>query len=574
MELFRLVGSIFVDDKEAIDALNKTDKKAKSTSDSFKNAAATAGKIGTAVVTAGAVAAGAMTKIATNTAEAGDRVDKLSQKVGMSRQGFQEWDYVMSQNGMSIETMQVGMKKLNTTFTDAQNGGAKATAAFGRLGLSMEDLEGMSREDIFDASVKALQGVTDESERAAIANDLFGKAGVEMAPLLAQSAESVEELKNRAHDLGMVMGDDAVDASVKLGDTLDDLKGAGAGLMNTLGASLMPVLQTVLDVILENLPMIQQMFQTLAPILADVFAKLLPPLMDLVSTLLPPLLEIFSEIMPVLGEIMDAIMPVIIDLLNMLLPPVIELVKQLLPVLLALIKPFLPLLQPIFQLLQPFIDLLMMFLKPLIDLIDFILPPLAQLMGKFFEWYIPKLSDAFSGVALIISGVFKRTFESLKNTFDTIKNVFSGITDFVKNVFTGNWKGAWENVKSIFSNIWEGIKNSFKIPINWIIDNINEFLGGLSKIKIPDWVPGVGGKGLNIPQIPRLKVGMDYVPSDDFPALLHKGERVLTAEENKEYSGGGGIDYDKLGKAVARAMSGMSMTVDGRQFGRVVNEYV
>jgi hypothetical protein len=195
-------------------------------------------------------------------------------------------------------------------------------------------------------------------------------------------------------------------------------------------------------------------------------------------------------------------------------------------------------------------------------------------MGKFFEWYIPKLSDAFSGVALIISGVFKRTFESLKNTFDTIKNVFSGITDFVKNVFTGNWSAAWENVKSIFSNIWEGIKNSFKIPINWIIDNINEFLGGLSKIKIPDWVPGVGGKGINIPQIPRLKVGMDYVPSDDFPALLHKGERVLTAEENKEYSGGGGIDYDKLGKAVARAMSGMSMTVDGRQFGRVVNEYV
>lgn len=574
MELFRLVGSIFVDDKEAIDALNKTDKKAKSTSDGFKNAAATAGKIGTAVVTAGAVAAGALTKMATNTAEAGDRVDKLSQKIGMSRQGFQEWDYVMSQNGMSIETMQVGMKKLNTTFVDAQNGGSRATEAFGKLGLSMEDLEGMSREDIFDASVKALQGVTDESERAAIANDLFGKAGVEMAPLLAQSAESVEELKNRAHDLGMVLGDETVDGAVLLGDTIDDLKGAAGGLMNSLGSALIPVLQEVVEIILANLPVIQQMFATLAPILADVFAKLLPPLMDLISTLLPPLMELFSALMPVLGEIMDAIMPVIIDLLNMFLPPIIELVKQLLPVLLALIKPFLPLLQPIFQLLQPFIDLLMMFLKPLIDLINFILPPLAQLMGKFFEWYIPKLSDAFSGVALIISGVFKRTFESLKNTFDTIKNVFSGITDFVKNVFTGNWSAAWENVKSIFSNIWEGIKNSFKIPINWIIDNINEFLGGLSKIKIPDWVPGVGGKGINIPQIPRLKVGMDYVPSDDFPALLHKGERVLTAEENKEYSGGGGIDYDKLGKAVARAMSGMSMTVDGRQFGRVVNEYV
>jgi len=56
--------------------------------------------------------------------------------------------------------------------------------------------------------------------------------------------------------------------------------------------------------------------------------------------------------------------------------------------------------------------------------------------------------------------------------------------------------GAWENVKNIFSNI---------------------------------------AKGLGIPQIPKLKVGMDYVPEDDFPALLHEGEAVLTKEENKEY---------------------------------------
>jgi len=49
-------------------------------------------------------------------------------------------------------------------------------------------------------------------------------------------------------------------------------------------------------------------------------------------------------------------------------------------------------------------------------------------------------------------------------------------------------------------------------------------------------VPGIGGKGLNFPKIPRLKVGMDYVPSDYFPAFLDKGERVLTAEENARYN--------------------------------------
>ena len=55
------------------------------------------------------------------------------------------------------------------------------------------------------------------------------------------------------------------------------------------------------------------------------------------------------------------------------------------------------------------------------------------------------------------------------------------------------------------------------------------------EIKIPDWVPAVGGKGINLPLIKKLKVGIDYVPYDEMPAVLHKGEQVLTKEEAQEY---------------------------------------
>lgn len=95
--------------------------------------------------------------------------------------------------------------------------------------------------------------------------------------------------------------------------------------------------------------------------------------------------------------------------------------------------------------------------------------------------------------------------------------------------------GAWDNVKNIFSNIASGLGNIFKSPINFIIGAINGFIRGLNKIKIPDWVPGIGGKGFHINEIPKLKVGIDYVPEDNYPAILHKGERVLTKEENAEF---------------------------------------
>jgi hypothetical protein len=121
---------------------------------------------------------------------------------------------------------------------------------------------------------------------------------------------------------------------------------------------------------------------------------------------------------------------------------------------------------------------------------------------------------------------------------DAIMGVFQGLIDFLKAVFTGDWKAAWEAVVNIFRNIIDGIVAIFKFPINLIITGINTFLGGLNKLKIPDWVPGIGGKGINIPLIPMLAKGSDSAP-DTFiageagPELITnaKGSKVFTASE-------------------------------------------
>ena len=102
-------------------------------------------------------------------------------------------------------------------------------------------------------------------------------------------------------------------------------------------------------------------------------------------------------------------------------------------------------------------------------------------------------------------------FEQVKEDFfriiGNITGAFGGLLEFLGGVFSGDWKRIWKGLVQMFSNIIGGIANIFKFPINLMIDGLNAFIRGLNRIKIPNWVPGVGGKGINIGSIPRLASG-------------------------------------------------------------------
>ena len=593
MEIFRLIGSVFVDTEKADESIQKTDEKAGSLGQTLLNGVGTAAKWGAGIVAGATAAAGALVGVATDAAGAMDAIDKGSARVGISKQAYQEWSYVLGQNGMDIGKMEVGMKTLVAAMDGAAAGTDSAVAKFDALGLSIYDSNGKlkDQETMMSEAIYALANMENGTEKARLATELFGKSGVEMMPMLNGGAEGIADLTQRAHDLGLVMSDEAVTAGVVLGDTMDDVKQSFGALGNQLGVGFMPIIQSILDLILENLPTIQAMFDKLAPVLVGLLEGVLPPLFTLIESLLPVVFDLLEAIIPIVVDVVEAVLPVFISLIEMLLPPFVQIVSALLPPLLALLLTIMELLDPILALLQPILDLVVSILAPLAELISGLLTPLVSIVSKVIEVALIPLQAQFTTLSRLLSGTVNAALGLIMNKVDTIKGVFSGLIQFVKGVFTGDWKQAWNGVEKIFSSVFEGMKNAFKIPINWIIDGINSFIRGLNKLKIPDWVPGVGGKGLSLSTIPKLEEGgvlekgqTGFLEGNGAEAVvpLHNNKKWVSAvAQDMAENGIGGAASNELLDAfrafvaalpdiLLEAFGNTKLSVNNREFARLV----
>jgi soluble cytochrome b562 len=571
IELFRLFGSIFIDNEEANKSISKTEEKAEGLGSKLGNGIKTAAKWGTAIVGGATAATGALMGVATKTAATTDRIDKLSQKIGLSRQGFQEWEFILSQSGTDIEKLQMGMKTLVSQIDQADKGVGKGADNFARLGVSVRDATGnlKDQETLFNEVVVALQNMEDGTEKARLANELLGRSGSELMPLLNGAAGSIDEMKQQAHDLGLVISDEAVDAGVLFTDTMDQLKRSFSAMSTGIGASVFPIVQQFAEFIIDNMPMIQEVLGNVMNSLGDAVSAVMPFLMDLIQNALPPMIDLFSQIAsdilpPVITlftQILQAVLPPLIELftgiVETVLPPFAELftviINDILPVFTdfinTLVVMFLPLFNDILAklidtLLPPFISLFKQITDAIMPILielftyltELVLSDFINLVQEIVTVIIPPLLAIFNELAQVVLPLVMTVFEALLPVIEPIMNAIADVIRIVLALIKGDWEGVWNGIKSFFSNIWDaivkaaegfgkifgkifegikkvitgiwdGIVDGIKGAINFIIKGINAFIRGLNKIKIPDWVPGVGGKGINIKEIPLLAHG-------------------------------------------------------------------
>lgn len=128
---------------------------------------------------------------------------------------------------------------------------------------------------------------------------------------------------------------------------------------------------------------------------------------------------------------------------------------------------------------------------------------IAPIISALVDVLWPVVERVLNAIWSTISGVF----DAIGGVIKAITGILDGLITFITGVFTGDWEKAWQGISDIFKNIVEGLWSIIKTPLNWIIDGINGLISGINGIKIPDWVPGVGGKSLSIPKIPRLAKG-------------------------------------------------------------------
>lgn len=216
----------------------------------------------------------------------------------------------------------------------------------------------------------------------------------------------------------------------------------------------------------------------------------------------------------------------------------------------AVFDTFVSIMQTVGGVIGQFISFIDTSVKPVIEelfafIVTTVLPQIAQ---TFVEWgptitgVIQSIWEIFQTVATAVMGIISAlmpTIQGLIGTgLETIRSVVGGVLTAIQGllnvfagIFTGDWSRVWEGVKGIFSGVWDAIKGIAKGAMNGIIDIINGLIGGLNKLKIPDWVPGIGGKGINIPLIPKFAKGTPRTP-DTFIAG-EQGAELITNARNR-----------------------------------------
>ena len=282
MELFKLFGSIMIDSAEAEKSISKTGSEAETMGSKLAGGISTAAKWAAGVTTAAIAVGGAMVAAAKDASATLDVIDKGAQRMKISTDSYQELAHAADLSGVSMSTLEKAAKQLEGT-----------------------DIN-------FDEAIEQIYALEDANDRAALAAELFGESvAYQMTPMLNASAEDMAAMRQEAHDLGLVMGEEAVANGAAMNDMFAKVEGSIGALKTSLMSEFMPYIMEILQWVLDNIPMIQETVGTVM----DAIWPIVKVVLDLIMEALPPLLNaikgLIDWLLPYLTPVINAVSGVI-----------------------------------------------------------------------------------------------------------------------------------------------------------------------------------------------------------------------------------------------------------------------
>lgn len=208
----------------------------------FSNMTGEVGRFGRRTALVGAGAAAGIFGIANSTATLGDQVAKTGDKIGIALGPFQELRYAAERSGVSTEKFDSSLERFVKRMGEATQGTGAARKAYEELGLSAEDLAKLTPEKSLEVVADRLSSVENQSQRVAIAAQLFGREGVAMVNMMKDGSAGLQALRKDARATGYVLGEQAARDAEAFKDALLDAQLGMAGMKNTIGAELMPAI--------------------------------------------------------------------------------------------------------------------------------------------------------------------------------------------------------------------------------------------------------------------------------------------------------------------------------------------
>lgn len=421
MDVFDLAAKLTLDSSEFDKGLENAAGSASSFGSVAKGVGAGIAGVATTVAAVGAAAIGAGKAIYDNVsavAKAGDEIDKQSQKLSISAEMYQKLSYACDLSGASIENLKRGIVNITDDLAAVAAGGEEAETKFAALGVSAYDLEGnlKSSEAVMYESLLALADMSDETERNAAANEIFGKSYQELLPLLNSGSEGIAAMMTEAEQFGMVMSDETVKAAANFNDALTQLQGTFQGVKNDLLANFLPSITTVMDGFSDLLAGNEGAGEKITSGFMDAIDnvnELLPRIFSIVETVVPAVMEVAPKVV-------EALISGIVKTIPKLIPAATQMIQKLVTTILSMLPQILQ------AGMQIFVSLVDGIGSMLPELIPQVVQTLVDLITTFFD-----NADALIDAALgLINGLIDGIIAALPILIAALPKIIEGIVAF------------------------------------------------------------------------------------------------------------------------------------------------